>query len=458
MTQDANERVDLITGDPKKALRKLSWPMMISMFLIMSYNIADTIWVAGLGTDPLAALGFISPLFMIIIGLGNGIGAGATSSIARFIGASDKHKANNAALHSILITLVSSIAIPIIAILILEPVSILMGAEKVLDLTLEYGYIVFIGSFAFLIPSVGAAILRAEGDMRRSTISIAVTAVLNVVIDPIFIYTLNMGVGGAAIASVLSSLISSIVIFYWILIKKDTYLSLKFKEFKYNGEIIKDILLVAMPASVENLVMSILSMVINVMLAIVAGTVSVAIFTAGWRIVNLGMVPVIGIATAAITVGGAAYGARNYDKINITFDYSLKLGILTAIPITLIIYFFAPQIAMIFSYSDASSSLSPLMANLLRVLSLFFIAIPLGMIPASMFQSFGKGMYSLGLTILRELIFTIIFAYLLGFTLGFGEGGIWWGTVIGAFIGGFIAYVFFKIYIMKLKKYFNSND
>jgi len=83
-------RISLITGDPKKAIRTLSVPMVISMLLIMAYNLADSIWVAGLGSDSLAALGFITPLFMIIIGLGNGLGAGANSLIARSIGAKDK--------------------------------------------------------------------------------------------------------------------------------------------------------------------------------------------------------------------------------------------------------------------------------------------------------------------------------------------------------------------------------
>ena len=87
MSKGKNSNIEMITGDPKKAIVNLAIPMMVSMLLIMLYNIADSIWVAGLGADALAAVGFITPLFMVLVGLGNGIGAGANSLIARYIGA-----------------------------------------------------------------------------------------------------------------------------------------------------------------------------------------------------------------------------------------------------------------------------------------------------------------------------------------------------------------------------------
>ena len=94
---EKNENIEMITGDPKKAINKLSLPIIASMFLIFANNIIDSIWVAGLGAEPLAALGYITPLFMIIVGFGNGLGAGGNSLISRYIGAEDKASANNAA-------------------------------------------------------------------------------------------------------------------------------------------------------------------------------------------------------------------------------------------------------------------------------------------------------------------------------------------------------------------------
>lgn len=98
---ESNANLDSITGDPKKAINKLAYPLMASMLLIMLNNIIDGAWVAGLGPEPLAAIGFITPLFMILVGVGNGVGAGANSLISRYIGAKDRKGANNAAIHSI---------------------------------------------------------------------------------------------------------------------------------------------------------------------------------------------------------------------------------------------------------------------------------------------------------------------------------------------------------------------
>ena len=157
----SNSRIELITGDPEKAIRKLSFPMMLTMVLALSYLIIDSIWVAGLGFNALAALGFIFPLFMIILGLGSGLGTGTTSLIARCIGAEDKGKANNAAMHSILLTLIISIILPLISLIFLKDILIVICAGSVLTLATEYGQIIFLGSFALLFNGIGSSILRA---------------------------------------------------------------------------------------------------------------------------------------------------------------------------------------------------------------------------------------------------------------------------------------------------------
>lgn len=143
--RDVNQRISLIMGDPKKAIRVLSVPMIISMLLIMAYNLADSIWVAGLGPDALAALGFINPLFMIVIGLGNGLGAGATSLIARCIGANNKKGADNAAIHSLILTLIISAVSTLFVLVFLPNILLAMGAGETVGLAMEYGYIVFGG-------------------------------------------------------------------------------------------------------------------------------------------------------------------------------------------------------------------------------------------------------------------------------------------------------------------------
>ena len=185
---EMNENVEMITGDPKKAINKLAWPLIASMLLIFLNNIIDSIWVAGLGPDPLAAIGYVTPLFMVLVGFGNGIGAGATSLISRYIGAEKRDDANNAAIHSAILSVVVSLVLTVIALLILEPLLKIMGASSVLKYAMDYGVIVFAFTAPILIPPIFGGAFRAEGDIKRATLPIAIVAVVNMILDPIFIY------------------------------------------------------------------------------------------------------------------------------------------------------------------------------------------------------------------------------------------------------------------------------
>ncbi|WP_281774293.1 MATE family efflux transporter [Methanobacterium formicicum] len=451
-SKGVDQRISMVTGEPKKAIRVLAIPMIISMFLIMAYNLADSIWVAGLGPNALAALGFINPLFMIVIGLGNGLGAGATSLIARCIGAKNKEGADNAAMHSLILTIVVSAVITVILLLFLKEILLLMGAGVTIDLAMEYGQIVFGGLIFFIFSNVASGILRAEGDVNRPMYAIAATTVLNIILDPIFIYYFGWGVSGAAWATILSSSLSCVVLFYWLLLKRDTYVSFSREDFKASWNVIKNILMVALPASIESLVMSILGVILNLMLVVTGGAEAVAVYTAGWRVVMMAMIPPIGIGTAAITVGGAAYGARNYENLSTALSYSAKLGVGIAVVTGLLSYVFAGNIATIFTYSPESAFMAPSIAAFLQVMFLFYLTVPLGITASSIFQGMGKGFTSLILTVLREVVFVAFFSYLFAFTLGFGSPGVWWGIVVGGGLGCVVAYIWATIYVRRLKR------
>ena len=348
-TSDMDQRISTITGDPKKAIRMLSVPMIISMLLIMAYNLADSIWVAGLGPNALAALGFVTPLFMIVMGLGNGLGAGAASLISRCIGAENKKGADNAAIHSIILTIAISGFLTAVILIFLPSILLAMGAGETLDLAIQYGYVVFGGLIFIIFSSVASGILRAEGDAKRPMYAMAATAILNIIIDPIFIYYFGWGVSGAAWATVLSSGISCIFMIYWLLLKRDTYVSFSREDFQASWKVVKDILAVGLPASAESFVMSILGIVLNLVLVMTGGAEAVAVYTAGWRVVMMAMIPPIGIGTAAITVSGVAYGSRKYENLTKTLHYSAKLGVGVALVTGALTYIFAQNIASIFS-------------------------------------------------------------------------------------------------------------
>ena len=452
-----NERVSIVTGDPKKAIRTLSVPMILSMLVMMVYNLADSIWVAGLGPNSLAALGFVTPLFMMVIGLGNGLGAGANSLISRCIGAKNKKGSDNAAIHSIILTLLVSIVLTAVILIFLKDLLMIMGAGESLNLAIQYGQIVFGGLIFLIFTSVASGILRAEGDVKRPMYAMLATAVLNIVLDPIFIYYFGWGVSGAAIATLISASISAGLILYWLMLKRDTYVSLSKKDFNPSWNVIKDILLVGLPASAEFFVMSILGIVLNIMLVITGGTEAVAVYTAGWRVVMIAMIPAIGIGTAAITVAGAAYGSKRYNNILTALNYSVKLALGIASITALIIYVFAFNIASIFAYSAQSSFMAPSIAAFLQVMCLFLIIVPFGIVASSIFQGMGRGVTSLILTVIREVLFISMFAYFLSFILGIGEHGIWWGIVIGGAFGCAIAFAWATRFIKGLKRsYYKS--
>ena len=447
-----SKNIEMITGDPKKAIVKLAVPMMISMLLIMLYNLADSVWVAGLGGDALAAIGFITPLFMVLVGLGNGIGAGANSLIARNIGAKNHAQANNAALHAIVLSVIVSVVFTILIEAFMVPILKFMGAGNTIGYAMNYSYIIFGFLIVFVYSGVASAIFRSEGDMRRATIAIAITAILNIILDPIFIYVLNFGIEGAAWATVISATLSCIIMSYWIWGKKDLYLDLSPKNFSYSSKIMIDTLQVAIPSTLETIIFSALAIIINSMLVIASGTDAVAVYTASMRIVQLAMIPLIGIGTAVLTVTGVAYGAHNYKNLQTAHSYSIKIGFAISVLLGLLMFIFSSQIAAMFSYTEASAVLAPEIATAISVLSLFVLAIPHGIMSSMMFQGVGKGTYSLLITLLRSLILETVFAYIFCFIFGWGVVGIYSGVIIGCFVGGTIGYIWAKFFIRKFRE------
>ena len=453
MAKEETAGVSLLLGEPEKAIRTLSGPLIIAMLLYSTYNIVNAIWVAGLGSDALAAVGFISPLFLVLIGLGNGLGAGTTSAIARKIGAGDLQGANNAAVHAIILTVIISALVTIPLVLWTTEIALLFGAGKTAELCGEYGRVVFGSTILLLVTSVGSAILRAEGDTKRAMYLMALSALMNMVLDPLLIYTAGMGIAGAAWGMVISQIFVAVILVYWFFGKKDTYISVSRSSFTYQKQTMQDILGVGIPASLEFFLMSLLAIIINGLLVSVAGTDAVAVYAAGWRVVIFAIIPLAAIGTSVISVAGAAFGGRRYEKLPIILNYSVKTGLMVAVSLSVITWLFANQIATIFTYSPESIHLAPSIAAFLATMCFFYPFVPPGIMSGSLFQGVGKGMTSLTLNVFRNLLFIAVFAYLFGIVLGYGEHGIWWGIVAGDILGGTLAIIWAKVYLSRLLRY-----
>lgn len=449
----ANKNVEVMRGNPETAVKKLAIPIMISMLLTASYNIIDGVWIAGLGQEAIAGIGFITPIFMILNGVSVGLGSGATSSISRFVGAKNHKKASQSAAHSLLIFLIASVVLTIVLLILQEPLLKLYGASgESLAQGIKYGTPLFLGLFAFIFANGASGILRGEGDMKRAMYAVVVSVILNAILDPICIYILGWGSAGAAIATILSSICSAIVILYWILVKKDTYVDVNLGEFKFDFSIAKDILKVGIPASMDMLVMSIAMSLYMIFISSIAGEFGIASFTSGQRLYLFAIMPLTAIGTAVTAVVGSSFGAKNGEYISRAHKFGAKFGIIFGTCVTLILVVFATQLSTIFAYTAETAHLVP---EITRYLQIACLSLPLtgaGMASTFFYQGIGKGTISLSWTIIREVIFTVGATFFFGIYLGWGLIGIWVGLAIGRAAASILNYLYARYTIKGIRE------
>jgi putative MATE family efflux protein len=452
------EGVKALLGDPKKAIIKLAWPMIIAMVSHTVYNLVDAIWVSGLGQDALAAVGFFFPFFFMAMAISTGLGVGGGAAISRRIGAKDKTGADNVGVHTLVMMVIVAIIFTIPFLIFAENIFSVIGASESLDLTLAYARIMFGGTIIIFFQMIATSILRAEGDVKRTMWAMTLGATLNIFLDPIFIYTFGLGIAGAAWATMLSMSISSSILFYWLFIKKDTFVTFKLRSFKWNRDIIKDISSVGIPASVMQMSMAFTMLITNLIIVYVAGEIKVAVFTVGWRIVTVAVLPLIGISTAVTSVTGAAFGAKNLDKLKISYNYAIKLGLLIASIAGIVTFIFAPQITSVFTYAEDTAAIAGDITVFLQVICLFYPGVAFGMFSSAMFQGTGKGTNALIVTIIRTLVLAPPFALIFAIYFDLNLVGIWLGMVVANLTGSMIAYAWARLYIKNLKHTFNKPE
>ena len=444
--------VNLLRGNPKKAVLKLSLPLMLSMMVISLYNIIDSFWVAGLGADQLAAVGFVIPLEFLIISIGTSLGAGITSVVSRYIGEKNDKLADNSAAHGVILSLIFSVIVTVIFSVFAKELLMLMGARGAsLGYALDYGHIYFIASIFVVMPNALYGLLRSEGDTKRTMYVMVLCAIVNMVLDPIFIYTLNMKMFGAALSTIISLAIVLSIIIYWIYIKKDAYLNPSLSNFSYESFIMKNMLKVAIPSICEMIFITCITAIMHFIILAVSTTDSVAVFENGWRMVTLATEPMMAISTALISIVAANYGAKNFKNMKTAYDYSMKIATLLGVIALIIFLVFAPQISYIFSYGASSRLLNPTI-EFFHIFAWFFIVFPGGIISTYVFQGLGKGTHSLIFTVIREAICATVFALLFGIVLNWGINGVWFGILVGYTIGGLIAIIYANNYLGKMVK------
>ena len=182
------ESLDILLGDPKKAILKLALPMIVAMVVQTLYTVVNRIWVSGLGSDAAAAVGFAFPLLFMGTAIATGLGVGGGSAISRRIGAKDKKGADNVAVHTLFVMVIVALLYAVPLFVFAEDIFRAIGAAQTTATAALYARIMYSATIISFFTFIANAILRSEGDAKRAMFAIVLGGVLNAILDPIFIY------------------------------------------------------------------------------------------------------------------------------------------------------------------------------------------------------------------------------------------------------------------------------
>lgn len=447
----SDSNLQLIEKNPKKAIRKLAVPIVTLNFIITMYNIVDGIWISGISNAAIVAVATIIPLYSILLGISSGIGVGTTSAIGYYIGANDRKDVILASKNAILLFFIFSIIITAIFLIVLKPllISYNIGNEAVNE-GLNYGVPLFLCSIVYIFAGGFFGIFRGCGETKKPLYALGLGFIINTILDPVFIYVLNWGVAGAAIISVLSTLLGVIILSYWLYVKKMIFPDFNDYKFKLDTAVIKRILNVGIPATFEVLIIAFASSILIYFTNIAGGNHGVAIHTLGYRIYQFSLIPISSICAALVIVVSNSYGAKNIDNVKKAFKYACKLTICIGLLNILIFSLFSNQLSLIFAFSKDAANLLQDISLFIRIITLSLPFIGLALSSTFVFQGLSKGVYSFMWTLIREFILLLLFTYLFGFIMNWGLIGIWIGFAIGKSSSAIFNYLHANYYINKL--------
>ncbi len=427
----AEDNVSILLGNPKVAIRKLAIPLILSLLVSQVNVLADRAWCSGLGVDAMAAIAVVIPIYMTIVGLGSGLGVGASAIISRMIGAGDKEKACNAASQALLFGLVFAIILTPILLISQRGILTILGAGDVIDMAESYLTIYSICAIIILMNGAIGGILNGQGATSLSTVMMIVMAISNIILDPVFIYWLDMGVRGAAIATVIATVFSLLIGIYFVMSRR-TYLTIDRSHMKYEKEQMRMVSVAAIPQMIEYAVMYAMNAVLNVIVINTGGSEGLTIYSTPDNLIDLIVIPAMAIGSALVPVASSAFGQRDADRMKASFRYALMLSLGAVICLAIITEIFSEQALFIFTYSDEMAALRPKMVHALRIMCLYSALFAFTPICSGYLQAMGRPNYSVFCAVWRNLALIGSFILLASFM---DMDGIFWGLVLGHSIG-----------------------
>jgi len=394
------------------------------------YNIIDTIFVGkGVGSLAIAALSIVLPIQLIIMGIGTMLGIGSASIISRALGRNRKDIARDVFGNAVVLNLLISTLCMVLIYPFMDKFLIFFGASaQVLPYAKDYAYIVLAG-FIFLSFAVNSnSCIRAEGSPRAAMYAMGIGALMNIILDPIFIFVLGMGIKGAAIATVISQALSTIYIIFYILFGKSIF-NINIAVFKLRFPLVREILTLGFPSFLRSTMASFIILIFNRLLSFYGGDLYIAIMGIGLRLLSLVQMPLIGITQGFSTIVGFNYGARLYPRVKKVLGIAALWTIVIAGAGFLVMMIFPRFVITLFS-SDAELIGEGI--GILRIVILFLPFIGVQMLGGGLFQSIGKAVPALVLTISRQVLFLVPAAFLL--PMVFGLNGVWMAVPVADFL------------------------
>ena len=428
-----------------RLLMRMSLPMMLSMLVQALYNVVDSIFVARYSEAALTAVSLAFPLQNLIIAFAVGTGVGVNSILARRLGEKNYIDADNAANTGVFLAFATYVVFLLGGLFFAEPfLAMFTDDAQLLDLSTQYAMICMCFSLGCFVDIINERILQATGDSFHPMIIQASGAITNIILDPVFIFVFDMGVAGAAIATVIGQWVSMFLSIYYV--RKNQYVHIRMRQIRPKKKLIKDIYMVGAPTIVMNSVSTVLVSALNGIL-IKFSNMAVSVFGVYFKLQSFVFMPVFGLNNGLIPILAFNYGARMKKRMTIATKYAIVIAVIIMALGTIIFQF---GTSVLLSFFNASEEMYQMGIPALRILSICFVPAAFSIVLSATFQATGYGLFSMLVSIIRQLVVLSPCAYILGALVGLT--GVWLSFTVAEVFGLGSAIIFFLyVYRKKIK-------
>jgi putative MATE family efflux protein len=423
-----------------RLLAKLAIPAMLGMFVMALFNIVDAIFISrAVGTVGIAAVSIAFPIKMIIMATAGAIGMGGASVISRMLGANNLDQANKVFGNVISLVLLVSIIGILLGFNLLTPILYLFGSsETILPYAQDYLGIILYGTFFFAFAFSLNNLVRSEGNAKTAMMTMVITAVLNVILTPIFIFSFGWGIKGAAIATVLSQGIT-VLYLMWYFASGKSSITFKAAYLRPNFAIIKQISAIGSSAFVHQAAGSIMFIIANHILIFYGGDLAVAVLGIIHRVLMFSFMPIFGIVQGLNPLVGYNFGANQHNRVSESIFLAIKASTVIASLAFIIMMAFPRPIMLVFTNDPAAIEMG---MTALRIIFALSITVGIQMVTSGVFQALGKAKEALILSMSRQVLFLIPLLLTLPFI--FKLQGVWLAFPIADLLSVLLAFWFIK--------------